>query len=119
MRVPAGHRREEPALVALVLTEVKRWLVVPEGFYDDLELFAAWAKRAHALVPAKLAKTKKKPPKSAAREEAFSSRAWRRCSSSECPLARIPGRSALSSAKSRELICVGYAYGAYDRHVGR
>jgi DNA transformation protein len=31
------------------------WIVVPEAFYDDPEQFGAWARRAHALVPAKLA----------------------------------------------------------------
>ncbi len=45
------------------------WIVVPEAFYDDLELFAQWASRAHRLVPAKK-QTKPKPlaaakPKSA------------------------------------------------------
>jgi TfoX/Sxy family transcriptional regulator of competence genes len=39
------------------------WIVVPERFYDDPEAFAAWARRAHALVPGKLAKKRgaKKP----------------------------------------------------------
>jgi DNA transformation protein len=31
------------------------WIVVPEAFYDDPEQFGAWARRAHALVPAKRA----------------------------------------------------------------
>jgi TfoX/Sxy family transcriptional regulator of competence genes len=35
------------------------WIVVPEAFYDDLELFAAWAKRALSLAPAKAAKRKR------------------------------------------------------------
>lgn len=30
-----------------------QWIVVPDAFYDDPETFAAWAARAHALVPAK------------------------------------------------------------------
>lgn len=30
-----------------------QWIVVPEAFFDDPELFATWAKRAHALVPPK------------------------------------------------------------------
>lgn len=32
------------------------WIVVPESFYDDPETFAAWARRAHELVPPKVAK---------------------------------------------------------------
>lgn len=32
---------------------MQEWIVVPEAFFDDPELFAAWAKRAHALVPPK------------------------------------------------------------------
>ncbi|MCU0697644.1 MAG: TfoX/Sxy family protein [Myxococcaceae bacterium] len=39
---------------------MKEWIVVPDGFYDDPELFSAWAKRAHRLAPPKLA-TRKKP----------------------------------------------------------
>lgn len=35
-----------------------QWIVVPEHFYDDLELFTEWAKKAHALAPAKVAKKK-------------------------------------------------------------
>lgn len=41
-------------------TTMKQWIVVPEGFYDDLETFQAWAKRAHALVPPKKQAVKKK-----------------------------------------------------------
>lgn len=36
-----------------------QWIVVPDHFYDDLEVFAEWAKKAHALVPAKGAKKKR------------------------------------------------------------
>ncbi|MBL8922230.1 MAG: TfoX/Sxy family protein [Myxococcaceae bacterium] len=32
---------------------MQEWIVVPESFFDDPELFAAWAKRAHAQVPPK------------------------------------------------------------------
>jgi TfoX/Sxy family transcriptional regulator of competence genes len=42
-----------------------QWIVVPERFYDDQELFSGWAKRAHALVPAKVVKVpakKRTPP---------------------------------------------------------
>jgi hypothetical protein len=40
-----------------------QWIVVPDAFYDDPETFAAWARRAHALAPPKLAKVvKKKQP---------------------------------------------------------
>ncbi len=35
---------------------MSQWMVVPERFYDDPEAFATWARRAHALVPARLAK---------------------------------------------------------------
>jgi TfoX/Sxy family transcriptional regulator of competence genes len=45
---------------------MKEWIVVPDGFYDDPELFAAWAKRAHRLVPPKLAKKKTPAKKPAA-----------------------------------------------------
>jgi len=38
------------------------WIVVPEGFYDDQEHFGAWARRAHALVPAKRATAKRPKP---------------------------------------------------------
>jgi TfoX/Sxy family transcriptional regulator of competence genes len=39
---------------------MREWIAVPESFYDDPDAFAAWAKRAHALAPAK----QKAPPKS-------------------------------------------------------
>jgi DNA transformation protein len=35
---------------------MRTWIVVPVEFYDDLEQFALWAHKAHALVPAKRAK---------------------------------------------------------------
>lgn len=41
-------------------TTMKEWIVVPERFYDDGELLATWAAKAHRAVPAKAAKTKKK-----------------------------------------------------------
>lgn len=47
---------------------MSQWIVVPERFYDDPEAFAAWARRAHALVPAKLAKKPKKPKVAAAQK---------------------------------------------------
>ncbi|MCA2980495.1 MAG: TfoX/Sxy family protein [Myxococcaceae bacterium] len=34
---------------------MQAWIVVPEDFYDDPERLAAWASRAHRLVPGKLA----------------------------------------------------------------
>ena len=37
---------------------MQEWIVVPEGFYDDAELFEAWAAKAHAAVPPKAAKKK-------------------------------------------------------------
>lgn len=37
------------------------WIVVPEAFYDDLERFSAWARRAHTLVPGKAAKRQAAP----------------------------------------------------------
>lgn len=40
------------------------WIIVPESFYDDQELFSGWAKRAHALVPPKKLSAKR-PTKSA------------------------------------------------------
>lgn len=41
------------------------WIVVPEAFYDDLERFGVWARRAHALVPGKLARSKGRTKKAA------------------------------------------------------
>jgi TfoX/Sxy family transcriptional regulator of competence genes len=40
---------------------MREWIVVPERFYDDGELLAQWAAKAHAAVPAKklVAKAKK------------------------------------------------------------
>ena len=32
---------------------MQEWIVVPESFYDDHDLFSTWAKRAHRLVPPK------------------------------------------------------------------
>lgn len=45
---------------------MREWIVVPENFYDDQELFAAWARRAHRMAPAKKIKTPKPPKKKAA-----------------------------------------------------
>lgn len=39
------------------------WIIVPESFYDDQELFSAWARRAHTLVPPKKLSAKKKSKK--------------------------------------------------------
>lgn len=50
-----------------------QWIVVPEGFYDDPELFSVWARRAHKLVPAKAA-AKKKPKRPATTKRARSAR---------------------------------------------
>lgn len=36
------------------------WIIIPESFYDDQELFSAWARRAHTLVPPKKLSVKKK-----------------------------------------------------------
>lgn len=41
------------------------WIVVPEAFLDDLERFGAWARRAHALVPGKVAKRRPAPKRAA------------------------------------------------------
>lgn len=37
-------------------TTMAEWIVIPEAFYDDQELLGAWARRAHDLVPPKVAK---------------------------------------------------------------
>jgi DNA transformation protein len=37
-----------------------RYYAIPERLYDDPEEFAAWVDRAHAIVPAKPAKKKRK-----------------------------------------------------------
>ncbi|MFA5861971.1 MAG: TfoX/Sxy family protein [Candidatus Thermoplasmatota archaeon] len=37
-------------------TEMREWILAPEAFYDEPEQLAAWAKRAHAMAPAKGAK---------------------------------------------------------------
>jgi TfoX/Sxy family transcriptional regulator of competence genes len=42
---------------------MQEWIVVPDTFYDDLETFADWVKRAHRLAPPKAASTKAGPPK--------------------------------------------------------
>lgn len=60
---------------------MKEWIVVPERFYDEPETLASWAKRAHALAPAKVVKAKpvkgkertpakKAPPAKASRKPA-------------------------------------------------
>jgi hypothetical protein len=56
-------------------TTMKEWIVVPDSFYDDEQLLSAWAKKSHALAPAKKgtkkaakapkAPNKKAPPKAA------------------------------------------------------
>jgi TfoX/Sxy family transcriptional regulator of competence genes len=45
---------------------MQNWIVVPERFYDDAELFSAWAARAHSLAPPKKAKAPKKTARPAA-----------------------------------------------------
>jgi TfoX/Sxy family transcriptional regulator of competence genes len=47
---------------------MKDWIVVPEGFYDDAELLAQWAGKAHGAVPAKQLKAKKSAPKRPAKK---------------------------------------------------
>ncbi len=42
---------------------MQEWIVIPDGFYDDQELFATWTKRAHRLAPAKKSATTKKKKK--------------------------------------------------------
>jgi TfoX/Sxy family transcriptional regulator of competence genes len=45
---------------------MQEWIVVPDAFFDDQELFSTWAARAHRLVPGKNAAKKpraKKVPK--------------------------------------------------------
>lgn len=37
---------------------MKQWIVVPLGFYDDLELFAQWAEKAYRAAPPKRARVK-------------------------------------------------------------
>lgn len=50
---------------------MQEWIVVPERFYDDPELFRAWAAKAHGAVPAKAAPKKaNKPVKVSALEKA-------------------------------------------------
>ncbi len=38
---------------------MREWILVPHELYDDADSLATWAKRAHALAPAKKAKGKK------------------------------------------------------------
>ncbi len=45
---------------------MREWILIPEDFYDDQELLASWAQRAHQLAPAKAAKKKTSAPKRAA-----------------------------------------------------
>jgi TfoX/Sxy family transcriptional regulator of competence genes len=42
-------------------TTMQEWIVVPERFYDDAELLAEWAAKAHGVAPAKKAAKAKKP----------------------------------------------------------
>ncbi len=44
------------------------WIVVPERFYDDPELFAEWAAKAHAAAPAKKLKAKARALKKVGRK---------------------------------------------------
>ncbi len=44
---------------------MREWILVPDDFYDDQDLLASWAQRAHQLAPAK-AKKKSSPAKRAA-----------------------------------------------------
>lgn len=39
---------------------MQEWIVVPEQFFDDPEVFASWARRAHGQVPPKKVAAKKK-----------------------------------------------------------
>lgn len=32
---------------------MREWIVVPDAFYDDHDVFSVWARRAHRLAPAK------------------------------------------------------------------
>lgn len=41
---------------------MQEWIVVPDAFYDDQELFSTWAARAHRLVPAKGSAKKGRAP---------------------------------------------------------
>jgi TfoX/Sxy family transcriptional regulator of competence genes len=43
---------------------MQEWLVVPEAFYDDVELLKHWVGRAHRAAPPKKKRTKARPPKS-------------------------------------------------------
>jgi TfoX/Sxy family transcriptional regulator of competence genes len=59
---------------------MNEWIVVPENFYDDGDLMAQWAEKAHGAVPGKGLKPKKKAspkPKPAARRTASKRRASR------------------------------------------
>ena len=51
---------------------MKEWIVVPDAFYDEPRTLAAWAARAHKLVPAKKAK---KPAKKASKKAPAKKRA--------------------------------------------
>jgi DNA transformation protein len=41
---------------------MNEWIVVPERFYDDAELLAEWAAKAHSVAPAKKLQAKKAAP---------------------------------------------------------
>jgi TfoX/Sxy family transcriptional regulator of competence genes len=43
---------------------MQEWIVIPDGFYDDLDAMTEWAAKAHAAAPAK--KLKISPTKTAA-----------------------------------------------------
>ena len=67
---------DEPARAALVALggepwtyaqkmTMKEWIVVPDRLYDEPRELAVWAKRAHALAPAKKAAKKGKAARKA------------------------------------------------------
>lgn len=47
---------------------MKDWIVIPESFYDEPRTLAEWARRAHAIAPAK--KSSKKAAKGSAKKSA-------------------------------------------------
>jgi TfoX/Sxy family transcriptional regulator of competence genes len=44
------------------------WIVVPDGFYDDVDLLHSWLDRAHGLVPAKKITTPRAAKKATAKK---------------------------------------------------
>jgi DNA transformation protein and related proteins len=71
---------------------MREWIVIPQGYYDDAEALAAWARRAHALAPPKVASKARPAPRKpvAPKATAAKPRAKGKPASARKPSARKP-----------------------------